>query len=103
MVDLIIKIKEGIEKKDIIDLEVVPTFGGYANPSFEAQVETVSKAAASNIMSIDAQVEELWGDTRDNDWKQKEITRIKEEKGIVSMEEPSINLELLENNEMLNK
>ena len=103
LVDLIFKVKDGIEEKDITDLEVVPTFGGYANPSFEAQVETVSKAATSNIMSIDAQVEELWGDTRDDEWKTKEIARIKEEKGVISMEEPSINLELLEEKEALNE
>lgn len=67
------------------------SFGGYANPSFEAQVETVGKASTTSIMSIDAQVEELWGDTKDEVWKKEEIRRIKEEKGIAQMEEPSIN------------
>ena len=103
LVDLIFKVKDGMDDKEITDVEVIPTFGGYANPSFEAQVETVSKAAASNIMSVDAQVEELWGDTRDDEWKKEETMRIKEEKGIITMEEPSINLELLEENEALNE
>ena len=55
-------------------------------------------------MSIEAQVEELWGDTKDEQWKIEEINRIKEEKGIVNIEEPSINddLELIENDEILN-
>lgn len=104
LVDLIFKAKDGAEKHDIVDLKVTPTFGGYANPSFEAQVETVGKAATTNIMSIDAQVEELWGDTKDDDWKQKEVQRIKEEKGIVSMGESAVNedLDLIEQ-EILNE
>ena len=69
-------------------------FGEYANPSFEAQVETVGKAAATNTMSIEAQVEELWGDTKDDKWKKEEVNRIKNEKGIIEMPEPSINKDL---------
>ena len=55
------------------DTEATITFGGYANPSFEAQVETVGKASTSSIMSVEAQVDELWGDTRDKKWKQEEV------------------------------
>ena len=89
--------------KDIKDLEIVPTFGGYANPSFEAQVETVGKASTTNIMSIDAQVEELWGDTKDEQWKETEVKRIKEERGIIEMKEPSVSndIDLVENEEIL--
>jgi len=65
-------------------------FGEYANPSFEAQVETIGKAAVSNIMSIEAQVEELWGDTKDDEWIEDEIRRIKAEKGIIELEEPTM-------------
>ena len=103
VVDLLFKAYDTMYDKGISDTEVKPTFGGYANPSFEAQVETVGKAATSNIMSIDAQVEELWGDTKDEKWKQDEVKRIKEEKGIVSMEEPGINqeIDLIENQEVL--
>lgn len=64
-------------------VECAVTFGEYANPSFEAQVETLGKASASNLMSIETQVEELWGDTKDEEWKAKEVARIKAEKGIV--------------------
>lgn len=105
VVDLVFKVYDTMNEKGITDTEVTPTFGGYANPSFEAQVETVGKAATSNIMSIDAQVEELWGDTKDEQWKKEEIQRIKEEKGIVSMDEPGINqeIDLIENKEMLDK
>lgn len=67
----------------IESLNAVVSFGEYANPSFEAQVETLGKASASNLMSIDTQVNELWGDTKDEEWKAKEVARIKAEKGII--------------------
>ena len=76
------------------ETEATATFGGYANPSFEAQVETVAKASAGTIMSIEAQVEELWGDTKDDEWKQEEVKRIKFEKGIEKLEEPAINQDI---------
>lgn len=72
------------------DIEVSVEFGEYANPSFEAVVETVVKAKSGGVMSIEAAVEELYGDTKDDDWKQEEVTRLKEEQGITEMEEPSI-------------
>lgn len=69
------------------------SFGGYANPSFEAKVETVSKASVSNIMSIEAQVEELWGDEKDVDWKKEEVERLKKISGIYDTEETAINFD----------
>lgn len=64
-------------------MEANVVFGEYANPSFEAQVETLGKASSSNLMSVETQVEELWGDTKDEDWKAEEVARIKAEKGII--------------------
>ena len=69
------------------------TFGEYANPSFESQVETVSKAKQGGIMSVEASVDELYGDTKDDDWKQEEVARLKAEQGISDMEEPALNME----------
>ena len=66
----------------IENTETSVTFGEYANPSFEAQVETLGKAASSNLMSTETQVDELWGDTKDDEWKKAEVERIKAEKGI---------------------
>lgn len=74
--------------------EVTVTFGGYANPAFEAQVETVGKASQSGVMSTETAVEELYGDTKDDEWKKEEVRRIKEEKGIISADEPAVNDEL---------
>lgn len=75
------------------DVDVTVNFGGYANPSFEAQVETIGKAAQSGIMSIETQIDELYGDDKDDDWKAAEVRRIKEEKGITEADEPAINTE----------
>jgi hypothetical protein len=72
------------------DIEVTVEFGEYANPSFEATVETVSKAKQGGIMSIEASIDELYGDSKDKDWKMKEIQRLREEQGIAEMEEPTI-------------
>lgn len=74
--------------------EVTVTFGGYANPAFEAQVETVGKASQSGVMSTETAVEELYGDTKDDEWKKEEVRRIKEEKGIISADEPAVSDEL---------
>lgn len=105
IVNVVFKVKDTMSNLEIKDLEVTPTFGGYANPSFEAQVETIGKASTNNIMSIESQVEELWGDTKDANWKAEEVRRIKEEKGIIEMEEPSVNkdINLIENEKILNE
>lgn len=75
------------------EIDVDVTFGEYANPSFESQVETVSKAKQGGIMSVEASVDELYGDTKDDDWKQEEVARLKAEQGISDMEEPALNME----------
>lgn len=88
-----------------IDLKLnsdVP-FGEYANPSFESQVETVAKAKTGGIMSVEACVDELYGDTRDDEWKKEEVARLKAEQGIVDMDEPSLNLEGVEINEGISR
>lgn len=74
------------------DVEV--SFGEYANPSFEAVVETVSKARpGSPVMSIEAAVEEMYGDSKDKEWKDEEVRRLKEQQGIADdIEEPGMNV-----------
>ena len=74
-----------------VDVEI--SFGEYANPSFESQVETIGKGKTQGIMSIEACVDELYGDDKDEEWKAEEIARLKAEQGIVEMEEPAVNLE----------
>lgn len=79
---------EGIE-----EVKVDIPFGEYANPSFESQVETVAKAKQGGIMSLEATVEELYGDTRDQQWKDEEVARLKAEQGIAEVEEFGVNTE----------
>lgn len=104
MVNITFKVYDTMNQNEITDIQGTASFGGYANPSFEAQIETVGKAKINGIMSIETSVEELYGDTKDDKWKQEEVQRIKNEQGIVDMEEPSINddLDLIENEDILN-
>lgn len=64
-------------------------FGDYANPAFEAVVETVTKAKQGGVMSVVAAVDELYGDSKSEEWKAEEVERIKTETGVVTMDEPS--------------
>ncbi|MBQ1293097.1 MAG: phage portal protein [Clostridiales bacterium] len=66
------------------------TFQDYANPSFESQVETISKGRQGGILSIEAAVDELYGDDRDDEWKAEEVQRLKSEQGLIEMEQPSL-------------
>ena len=75
-------------------IEVDVTFGDYANPSFESQVETIGKAKTQGIMSTEAAVDELYGDSRDEEWKKTEVSRIKSEQGILSADEPAANSDM---------
>lgn len=72
------------------DYTVAITWQDYANPSFESQIETIGKGKQSGILSIEACVEELYGDSRDDDWKKEEVRRLKAEQGIVEMDEPMV-------------
>lgn len=76
--------------KAVEEVKVDIPFGEYANPSFESQVETVSKGKQGGIMSIEAAVEELYGDSKADEWKQEEIARLKAEQGIAELEEPGV-------------
>ena len=83
-----------MQKKPIEDVKCDVAFGEYANPSFESQVETVGKAKTQGIMSIEASVDELYGNSRNKQWKEEEVARLKAEQGVVEMEEPALNLDL---------
>ena len=83
-----------LNKLPLNEVECDVTFGEYANPSFESQVETVGKAKAQGIMSIEASIDELYGDSRDDKWKKEEVERLKAEQGIVDVQEPAVNMDL---------
>lgn len=67
--------------------EISLLFGEYASPSFEDRVETTSKAATSNIMSVERLVDELWGDSLTRKEKDEEVERIKILRGVNVLEE----------------
>ena len=54
-------------------------------------------------MSIEAKVEEMWGDSKDDKWKEEEVRRIKEQAGIITMEEPFVGGDIDEDSEGDNK
>lgn len=65
-------------------------FGEYGAPDFDSRVQTVGNAAGSGVMSIEAQVDELWGSSKDDDWKKQEAARIRYERGITELPEPDV-------------
>ena len=77
---------------DDIDFDI--SFGEYDSPSFDSQIDTITKAKNGGIMSIETSVDELYGDSKDDDWKAEEVARLKEEQGLVEMDEPSINQDI---------
>ena len=82
---------------DAPDYECTITWQDYANPSFESQIETIGKGKQSGIMSIEACVDELYGDNRTDEWKEEEVARLKAEQGIVELEEPMVASEVWQN------
>lgn len=94
LIDKTFKVMNILNGEPLEDTEAEVTFGEYANPSFESQIETVGKAKTQGVMSIESIVEELYGDSKTEEWKAEEVKRIKEEQGIAEMEETSIVNEL---------
>ena len=95
VINTVLKSKAQMDKKPLPeDKNIDPKFGEYNNPSFEAQVETVGKGRSQGIMSVEASVDELYGDNKDEEWKRKEVARLKAEQGIIDIEEPAVNFDL---------
>ena len=94
LIDKTFKVMNILNGEPLEDTEAEVTFGEYANPSFESQIETVGKAKTQGVMSIESIVEELYGDSKTEEWKTEEVKRIKNEQGITEVEEPSIVNEL---------
>lgn len=95
VVNGVLKFKEQLQGKiPSEDIEIEVKFGEYDSPSFDSQIDTISKAKSGGIMSIDTSVKELYGDSKDDKWIEEEIARLKEEQGITEMTEPAINNDL---------
>lgn len=88
LVDKVFKVLNLMHGEALETTEAEVSFGEYANPSFESQIETVGKAKTQGVMSIESIVEELYGDSKTDDWKAEEVKRIKNEQGIAEVDEP---------------
>ena len=92
VINMVLKAKDSFENKTPReDVEIDVLFGEYSTPSFDAQIETISKATMNGIMSLETAIDELYGDSKDDDWKKEELERINKDKGFEDMEEPAIN------------
>lgn len=91
VVDVVMKVNDTMFSRTPNEYVASVTFGEYASPSFDSVVETVGKAKTYGIMSIEQVVQELYGDTWTDEEKAEEVTRLKVEAGITSMDEPSVN------------
>lgn len=80
----------------IEDVKVAVEFGEYASPAFSDVVDVISKARGNGIMSVERCVKELYGDTITETEFLEEVNRIKNEQGILELEEPSIKTEIIE-------
>ena len=96
LINTVFKSLDTLNQVTVEETETSVEFGDYANPSFESQIETVGKAKSSAIMSNEAVVDELYGDTKTEEWKQEEINRLNARDGVETMEEPALNMDGLE-------
>lgn len=96
LAEKIMKVYDLMHSRPVGDYEASVKFGEYASPDFDSTVETVVKAKAGGVMSIEQSIEEMYGDTWTKEEKEEEITRLKAEQGIADLEEPSLNMEGLQ-------
>ncbi len=89
LIEAILKTYDNMLEKEPKDCDVTVSFGEYGSPAFDSRVETIGKAASYGIMSVETQVAELWGSSKDDEWKAAEVERIKSQKGVENLSEPS--------------
>ncbi|MGI6078840.1 MAG: capsid protein [Fastidiosipilaceae bacterium] len=90
VVDTALKVYDTMRSRAPGEYVVTVNFGEYAAPDFDAKVETVGNARLKGIMSIEQAVEELYGDSWTEEQKAEEVKRLKEEQGLIEVEEPKI-------------
>lgn len=97
VINTIFKVKDTLAEEQIEETASSIEFGEYSSPAFDAIVDIVGKAKQNGVMSIEASVEELYGDSKDETWKKEEVLRLKAEQGITELEEPAISEQIKEN------
>lgn len=94
LVGAVLKTYDNMQGKAPEEYEVSVDFGEYGAPDFDSRVETVGKASTYGIMSVETQVEELWGSSKEDKWKAAEVKRIMQEKGLTEGEPTAVGDEL---------
>lgn len=90
LVEAILKTYDNMRNDSPGEYKAEVSFGEYGAPDFDSRVETIGKGATYSIMSVETQVEELWGSSKDDEWKAKEVQRLKSERGLLEASEPSV-------------
>lgn len=90
LVQVALAAQDLLDEKNPGTYEATISFGEYGAPSFDNRVQTVGNAANSGVMSVEAQVDELWGTSKDDEWKAQEVARIRFERGIEPLIEPDV-------------
>lgn len=90
LIDMILKAYDLMCGKAPGEYEANVSFGEYGAPDFDSRIETIGKAAQYGIMSVEKQVDELWGSSLDDNEKAAEVERIKAQKGVEKVPEPLI-------------
>lgn len=87
LVSAVLKTYDNMLSREVAEYDVMVSFGEYGAPDFDSRVETIGKASSYGVMSVETQVEELWGSSKDDDWKKSEVQRILSEKGLTDGED----------------
>lgn len=90
LIEAMLKTYDNMQEQQPQNYDVSVNFGEYGAPDFDSRVETVGKACTYGIMSVETLVDELWGNSQDDEWKENEVRRIKSERGLLTAEEPSV-------------
>lgn len=90
LIDAVLMTYENMQEKAPEKHDITVSFGEYGAPDFNSRVETVGKAATYGVMSVKTQVDELWGSSKDDEFKKAEVQRIMSEKGLLTANEPSV-------------
>ncbi|MEG1075246.1 MAG: capsid protein [Ruthenibacterium sp.] len=91
----VLQVYDTMQKQDAGAYEPNVTFGEYGAPDFKSRVDTICTAAGASVMSIETQVDELWGASKDEKWKEAEVLRLKNERGIAILDEPAMGADAL--------
>ena len=88
LVIAIIKAKYQVEGRIITDDIVVDfTFGEYSRLSFDDKIRTLASARPGEaIISKETIINELWGDSKSEEWKAEELARLETEQSIIDIQ-----------------